>query len=185
MLVCDSSATGVGGEETISVVCMLYRPYQSLRLRGRNPPLDGTRPFRRPAEYDLGHSSIPRWHASMRAGRRLGVLGGVCCRTWPSLRVRARAPPLQHFLRGGYKRGLDAFQGGQDHGHFGAPEEEKGGGGAGGRGEATAGEPVLATPSWGMLYADDIGVVSRSPEKLENMMGVVSYAAFGLTISEA
>ena len=57
--------------------------------------------------------------------------------------------------------------------------------GAGGRGEETAGEPVLATPSWGMLYADDIGVVSRSPEKLGNMMGVVSYAAFGLTISEA
>ena len=30
----------------------------------------------------------------------------------------------------------------------------------GGRGEATAGEPVLATPLWGMLYADDAGVVS-------------------------
>ena len=35
--------------------------------------------------------------------------------------------------------------------------------GAGGRGEATAGESVLATPLWGMLYADDAGVVSRSP----------------------
>ena len=33
--------------------------------------------------------------------------------------------------------------------------------GAGGRGEATAGEPVLATPLWGMLYAGDAGVVSR------------------------
>ena len=32
--------------------------------------------------------------------------------------------------------------------------------GAGGRGEATAGESVLATPLWGMLYADDAGVVS-------------------------
>ena len=31
--------------------------------------------------------------------------------------------------------------------------------GVGGRGEATAGEPVLATPLWGMLYADDAEVV--------------------------
>ena len=37
-------------------------------------------------------------------------------------------PPVQH-LRGGYKRGLHAFQGGQRrHGRFGEPEEEKGGG---------------------------------------------------------
>ena len=64
------------------------------------------------------------------------------------------------------------LQGGQrHHGRFGTPEEEKGGGGAGGRGEATAGESVLATPLWGMLYADETGVVSRSPEKLRKMMG--------------
>ena len=31
---------------------------------------------------------------------------------------------------------------------------------AGGRGEATAGESVLATPLWGMLSADDTDVVS-------------------------
>ena len=31
---------------------------------------------------------------------------------------------------------------------------------AGGRGKAIAREPVLATPLWGMLYADDAGVVS-------------------------
>ena len=35
--------------------------------------------------------------------------------------------------------------------------------GAGGREEATAGEPVLATPLWGIPYADDTGFVSRSP----------------------
>ena len=29
-----------------------------------------------------------------------------------------------------------------------------------GRGEVTVGESVLATPLWGMLYADDVGVVS-------------------------
>ena len=58
---------------------------------------------------------------------------------------------------------------------------------AGGRGEATVGESALATPLWGMLYADDAGVVSRSPQQLRNMMGVIVVvcAAFGLTVSEA
>ena len=43
------------------------------------------------------------------------------------------------------------------------------------------------TPLWGMLYADDAGVVSQSPEQLRSMMGmiVVVYAVFGLTVSEA
>ena len=102
--------------------------------------------------------------------------------------MRARAPPVQHLLRGGYKRGLHAFQGGQrHHGRFGTPEEEKGGGGAGGRGEAIVGESVLATPLWGMLYADDAGVVSQSPEQLTKMTGVIVVvcAAFDLTVSEA
>ena len=59
--------------------------------------------------------------------------------------------------------------------------------GAGGREEATARESVLATPLWGMLYADDAGVGSRSPEQLRKMMGVIVVvcAAFGLTVSEA
>ena len=59
--------------------------------------------------------------------------------------------------------------------------------GAGGRGEATVGESVLVTPLWGMLYADDAGVVSQSPEQLRKMMGVIVVvcAAFGLTVSEA
>ena len=59
--------------------------------------------------------------------------------------------------------------------------------GAGGRGEATAGESVLATPLWGMLYADDAGVVSRSAEQLRKMMEVIMVvcAAFGLTVLEA
>ena len=59
--------------------------------------------------------------------------------------------------------------------------------GAGERGEATAGESVLATPLWGMLYADDAGVVSRSPEQLRKMMEVivVVFATFGLAVSEA
>ena len=55
------------------------------------------------------------------------------------------------------------------------------------KGEATAAESVLATPLWGMLYADDAGVVSRSPEQLRKMMEVIVVvcAAFGLTVSEA
>ena len=59
--------------------------------------------------------------------------------------------------------------------------------GAGGRGEATAGEPVLATLLCGMLYSDDAGVVSQPPEQLRKMMEVivVVFAAFGLTVSEA
>ena len=38
-----------------------------------------------------------------------------------------------------------------------------------------------------MLYADDVGVVSQSPEQLRKMMGmiVVVCAAFGLAVSEA
>ena len=59
--------------------------------------------------------------------------------------------------------------------------------GAGGRGEATAGESALATPIWGMLYADDAGVVSQSTEQLRKMVGVIVVvcAPFGLTVSEA
>ena len=58
--------------------------------------------------------------------------------------------------------------------------------GAGRRGKATIGESVLATPLWGMLYADDAGVVTQSPEHRRKMMGVivVVYAAFSLAVSE-
>ena len=54
----------------------------------------------------------------------------------------------------------------------------------GGRGEATAGESVLATPLWGMLYADDAGVVLQLPEQLRKIMRVIVdvCAAFGLTV---
>ena len=42
-------------------------------------------------------------------------------------------------------------------------------------------------PLWGMLYADNTGVVPQSPEQLRKMMGaiVVVCAVFGLTVSEA
>ena len=57
--------------------------------------------------------------------------------------------------------------------------------GAGGRGEEIPGEAVLATLLWGMLYADDAGVVSQPPEQLRNMVGVVVCAAFGFIVLEA
>ena len=59
--------------------------------------------------------------------------------------------------------------------------------GAGRRRDATVGEPVLETSLWGMPYADNVGAVSQSPEKLRKMLGVfvVACAAFGPTISEA
>ena len=59
--------------------------------------------------------------------------------------------------------------------------------GAGERGRTTAGEPTPATSLWGMLYADDAGVVSQSPEQLRKMMVaiVTVCAAFGLTVLEA
>ena len=59
--------------------------------------------------------------------------------------------------------------------------------GAGGGGGVTAGEPVLTMPPWGMLYADNAGVVSQSTDQLRGMIGmiVVVYAAFGFfTVSE-
>ena len=39
---------------------------------------------------------------------------------------------------------------------------------------------------WGMLYADDAGVVSTSPRGLTRMMGAIVVACheFGLTVSE-
>ena len=102
--------------------------------------------------------------------------------------MRARTPPVHHLLRGGYKLGLHAFQGGQrHHGRLIHLRKKGGAGGRGGRGEATVGESVLTTPLWGMLYADDAGVVWQSPEQLRKMMGVIVVvcAAFGLTVSEA
>ena len=58
---------------------MLYRPYQSVRLNLLNPPLNSTHSYWSATGDVLGHSSIPRWHASIRPARRQGGLGVVCC----------------------------------------------------------------------------------------------------------
>ena len=66
---------------------------------------------------------------------------------------------------------------------LGHPRKKKG---VRGRGEATVGESVLVTPLWGMLYTDDAGVVSQSPEQLRKIGAIVVVCAvFSLTVSEA
>ena len=81
-------------------------------------------------------SVIRQFHDGMRACVRLD--DRVCSR-WFAVEQGLRQGCVlalllfQHLLRGGYKRGLHAFQGERrHHGCFGTPEEEKGGGGAGG-----------------------------------------------------
>lgn len=70
---------------------------------------------------------------------------------------------------------------------------EKGGGKVSERGrrkgEINPQETVVAEPQpmWGMLYADDVGIVSRSKNSLAKMMAdiIAVCASFGLTVSEA
>ena len=89
----------------------------------------------------------------MRAVRGQDGLRVVCCGTGPLPRVRARAPPVQHLLRDRYKRGLHVFQGGQrHHGRFCAPEEGKGGGGAGGDGGWPTNRAKIAQRQGGEKY---------------------------------
>ena len=62
---------------------MLYRPYQSVGLLCWLGLLwTVLARFGGATEYDLGHSSILRWHASMLAARRQGLLGVVRCKSF-------------------------------------------------------------------------------------------------------
>ena len=56
-----------------------------------------------------------------------------------------------------------------------------------GRGKATAGEPALTTTLWGVINADNTGVVSQPPEQLRKMMVAIMVvsAAFDLIVLEA
>ena len=76
--------------------------------------------------------------------------------------MRARTPPVQHLLYGRYKLGLTRFK--VDKGIIDALVHLRKKKAVGGRGEAPVGESVLATPLWGMLYADNAGVASQLPE---------------------
>ena len=51
--------------------------------------------------------------------------------------------------------------------------EKRRAGRRGGRGEATAGESVLATPLCGMLHSDDARVILQLLEQLRKTMGII------------
>ena len=140
------------------------------------------------ARFSVPHnmiSVIRQLHDGMRACVRLD--DRVCSRWFAVERGLRQGCVLAPLLFNTFFAAvsLHVFQGGQRrHGRFGTPREKRR---AGGRGEATTGESVVATPLWGMLYADDAGVVSQSPEQLRKMMGVIEVvcAAFGIIVSEA
>ena len=123
-----------------------------------HPHLVSAHPFWRATEYDLDHSSILRWHPSMRAAQRQGVLGwfaveqGLCqgC-VLPSLVFNIFFAAVINVASTRFK---------EDKGIMDALVHLRKKKGAKGRGEATTGESVLATPLWGMLYADGAEVVS-------------------------
>ena len=130
-------------------------------------------------------SVIPQFHDGIRACVRLD--GGVCS-GWFAVEQGLRQGCVlasllfNIFLAAVINVAYTCFKADKDIMDVWCTRKSKGG-----REEANAGEPVLATLLWGMLYADDAGVVSPSPEQLRKMMGVtlVVCAAFGLTVSEA
>ena len=81
-------------------------------------------------------SVIRQFHDGMRACVRLDdrvCSEVVCCGTRPSSRVRARAPPVHIFFAAVINVASTRFKADKGiHGRFGTPEEEKGGGRAGG-----------------------------------------------------
>ena len=142
--VCNSSATGVGTEETDSVVCMLYRPFQNVRIRRPNPPLDRTHPFWR-ATYMI--TVVRQFHSGMQACVRLD---DRVCSGWfaveQGLRQECVLAPLMSniFFAAVINVAYTRFKAEKDIMDALVHLRKKRG--AGGRGEATAGEPVLATP---------------------------------------
>ena len=133
-------------------------------------------------------SFIRQFHDGMRACVRLD--DRVCSRWFvveQSLRQGCVLAPLlfSHFFAAVINVASTRFK--ADKGTMDALVHLRKKRGARERGKATVGELVLATPLWGMLYADNAGVISQSPEQLRKMMEVivVARAAFGLTVSEA
>ena len=113
------------------------------------------------------------------------------CSIWRAVvgRVCARATAVQHFFHGRAARGGETLHRRcSRHGQHGATP--KGGRGKK-KGRARTGrvdgqrKEEEAQTLWGMLYADDTGIVSRSPEGLKKMMTIIvtACAAFGLTVS--
>ena len=183
--VCDSFATEVGAEETNPLcVCFidLTKAYESV---------DRTLLWTILTRFGVPHnmiSAIRQVDDGMRACVRLG---DRVCSGWFAVEYGLRqgcvlAPLLFNIffaavINGAYTR----FKADKDIMNALVYLRKKMG--EGGRGKATAREPVLATPLWGMLYPDDVGGVSQSPEQLRKMVGLIMVVctAFGLTVSEA
>ena len=107
----DSSATGVGAEETNSVVCLLYRPYTKA-YDSDDPALLWTVSTLFGVPQSM-ISVIRQFQEDMRACVQLG--DGVCSGWFAVEQDLRRTPPVQQLFRGEYKRGLHAFQEGRRH----------------------------------------------------------------------
>ena len=154
--------------------------------------------FWRATEKARRHPPIPRRHASMQACVRLddgecsrlsltwgNIFGkGVCSRRFFSSCFSRRnyVPPsndssLMQPSRTTWCSCNEIRKEGRRRGHH-VQAKSTGGGGE---------EEEEVQRLWGMLYADDAGIVSRSPEeRLGRMIKVIVIArsAFGLTVSE-
>ena len=181
--VCDSSVAGAGTEET-EFRCM----YALSTLPKRTTPLIELSSGQYSLVFGVPQnmiSVIRQFHDGMRACVRLD--DRVCSRWFAVEQGLRQACVLALLLFNIFFAAvinLASTRFKADEGIMDALVHLRKKRGAGG---ATAGESALATPLWGMLYADNAGVVSRSPEQLRKMMDgiVVVCAVFGLTVSEA
>ena len=67
--VCVPKAKRVGKESARTIVPVLYRPAEGIRLSRLHTSLAGARSLRNTAADDRGDPPIPRWDESMRAKR--------------------------------------------------------------------------------------------------------------------
>ena len=133
-------------------------------------------------------SIIRQFHDGMRAC--VGLDDRVCSRRYAveqGLRQGCVPAPLVFSIFFAAVINLASTRFKADKGTMDALVHQRNKQGTGQRGETTIGESALATPLWGMFYADDAGVVSQSSKQLRKMMGVIVVvcAAFGHNVSEA
>lgn len=131
------------------------------------------------------HFSLPmrRWHTGMRVARQRRAMGVVYRGTGSSSLMLVDTPHVEHF-RGGVHVAVTRFEADKDTiNTIGTSVRKRGRE----RGGATAGEPDQGTSRWGILYADNAGVVLQSSKLHRKVMVVIMTVctAFRLTVSEA